>query len=69
VVLGGGREVEVPGLYAVRVGRCLRRGYALVVSDIALTPQGLAGYVAKLEGAGGRRRVGAARSARGQHNG
>jgi hypothetical protein len=50
VVLGGGREVEVPGLYAVRVGRGLRRGYVLVVADIALTPKGLADYVAKLEG-------------------
>jgi len=50
VVLGDGREVEVPGLYAVRVGRCLRRGYVLVVADIALTPQGLVDYVAKLEG-------------------
>ena len=50
VVLGDGREVEVPGLYAVRVGRGLRRGYVLVVADLALTPQGLADYVAKLEG-------------------
>jgi len=50
VVLGDGREVEVPGLYAVMVGRCLRRGYVLVVADIALTPKGLADYVAKLEG-------------------
>jgi len=46
VVLEDGREVEVPGLYAVRV----RRGYVLVVADLALTPQGLADYVAKLEG-------------------
>jgi hypothetical protein len=46
VVLKDGREVEVPGLHAVRV----RRGYVLVVADIALTPQGLADYVAKLEG-------------------
>jgi len=46
VVLGDGREVEVPGLYALKA----RRGYVLVVADIALTPQGLADYVAKLEG-------------------
>ena len=46
VVLGDGREVEVPGLYALKV----RRGYVLVVADIALTPQGLADYVARLEG-------------------
>jgi len=46
VALKGGREVEVPSLYALKA----RRGYVLVVSDIALTPQGLAGYVAKLEG-------------------
>ena len=50
VVLKDGREVEVPGLHAVRVGRGLRRGYVLVVADIALTPQGLVDYVAKLEG-------------------
>ena len=50
VVLGDGREVEVPGLYALKARRCLRRGYVLVVADIALTPQGLADYVAKLEG-------------------
>jgi hypothetical protein len=46
VVLKDGREVEVPGLYALKA----RRGYVLVVADIALTPQGLADYVAKLEG-------------------
>jgi hypothetical protein len=50
VVLGDEREVEVPGLYALKVGRGLRRGYVLVVADIALTPQGLVDYVAKLEG-------------------
>jgi hypothetical protein len=50
VVLKDGREVEVPGLHAVGVGRGLRRGYVLVVADIALTPQGLVHYVAKLEG-------------------
>jgi hypothetical protein len=46
VVLKDGREVEVPSLYALKA----RRGYVLVVSDIALTPQGLVDYVAKLEG-------------------
>ncbi|MCC6050164.1 MAG: hypothetical protein LM580_05635 [Thermofilum sp.] len=46
VALKGGREVEVPGLYALKA----RRGYVLVVADIALTPQGLVDYVAKLEG-------------------
>ncbi|MCC6050780.1 MAG: hypothetical protein LM580_08740 [Thermofilum sp.] len=46
VVLGDGREVEVPGLYALKA----RRGYIFVVADIALTPQGLTDYVAKLEG-------------------
>jgi hypothetical protein len=45
VVLRDGK-VEVPDPHAVRV----RRGYVLVVADIALTPQGLADYVARLEG-------------------
>jgi len=47
VVLEDGREVEVPGLYALKA----RGSYVLVVADIALTPQGLADYVARLEDA------------------